>query len=185
MANFVDILFILLLLGGLALGFFQGTIRLLIAIIAFYVGIVLASLYFTTVGLFFQQRFSSTLRVGQITAFAMILLIAFLLLTIAGLYTFRYAKMPASLDFLDRIIGTLLGLLLGGFFLGMLAVILKLLFFPDIGDPASLPIVGAFQSSVRGSFLIDFFSNRILPLIFVTLQPILPKNAVDIIFQIR
>ena len=183
--NFIDIVFVLLLLGALALGFFQGTIRLLIAIVAFYVGIVLASLYFTTVGLVFQQRFHSSLRVGQITAFAIILLVAFLLLAIAGLYTFRYAKMPASLDFIDRIVGTVFGLLLGGFFLGMLAVILRLLFYPEIGDPASLPIVGAFQRSVRGSFLIGFFSNRILPLIFVTLQPILPRNATEIFFQIR
>ncbi|MFN8476206.1 MAG: CvpA family protein [Kouleothrix sp.] len=44
--NVTDIVFILILLGGLALGFFQGTIRLIITIIAFYVGIVLASLYF-------------------------------------------------------------------------------------------------------------------------------------------
>jgi membrane protein required for colicin V production len=185
MPNFVDILFILLLLGALALGFFQGTIRLLIAMVAFYVAIVLASLYFTSLGLIFQQRFHSSLRVGQITAFALIMLVAFLLLAIAGLYTFRYAKMPASLDFVDRIIGTIFGLLLGGFFLGMLAVILRLLFYPEIGDPASLPIVGAFQGSVRGSFLVGFFSNRILPLIFVTLQPILPRNAIEIFFQIR
>src|ERR1043166_7878220 len=105
--NFMDIVFILLLLGGLALGFFQGTIRLLIAIVAFYVGILLASLYFTTVGLIFQRRFHSTLYVGQITAFAIILLVSFLLLAIAGFYTFRYAKMPASLDFIDRIVGTI------------------------------------------------------------------------------
>jgi uncharacterized membrane protein required for colicin V production len=183
--NFVDIVFILLLLGALALGFFQGTIRLLIAIVAFYVAIVLASLYFTSVGLVFQQRFHSTLRVGQITAFAVIMLVAFLLLAIAGLYTFRYAKMPASLDFIDRILGTLLGLFLGAFFLGMLAIILRLLFYPEIGDPASLPVVGAFQRSVRGSFLIDFFSNRLLPLIFVMLRPILPRDAVEIFFQIR
>src|SRR5262245_63270587 len=131
--NFVDIVFVLLLLAALALGFFQGTIRLLIAIVAFYVGIVLASLYFTTVGLFFQQRFHSSLRVGHITAFAVIMLVSFLLLTIAGLYTFRYAKMPASLVFLDRIVGTLLGLVLGAFLLGMFGIILKLLLYPDIG----------------------------------------------------
>src|ERR671931_2912977 len=81
--NLIDILFLLILLGGLALGFFQGTIKLLIAIIAFYVGIILASLYFPIVGNFFRQRFHSTLEVGQITAFAVILLVAFLLLTIA------------------------------------------------------------------------------------------------------
>src|SRR5262245_46425949 len=115
--NFVDLLFLLLLLGGLALGFFQGTIKLLVAIVAFYVGILLASLYFTTVGLTFMRRFNSSLQVGQITAFAVILLVAFLLLTVAGLYTFRYARLPSGLDFLDRMVGTVLGLVMAGLFL--------------------------------------------------------------------
>ncbi len=48
--NAIDLLFILLLLAGLAIGFFQGTIRLTIAIVSFYVSIVLASLYFQLVG---------------------------------------------------------------------------------------------------------------------------------------
>jgi uncharacterized membrane protein required for colicin V production len=182
--NFVDLLFLLLLLGGLALGFFQGTIRLFVAIVAFYVGIVLSSLYFTTVGLSFQRRFHSSAHVGQITAFAVILLVAFLLLTVAGLYTFRYARLPSSLDFIDRMAGTVLGLVLAGLFLGMLGVILKLLFYGQIGA-ADLPIIAAFQGSVRASFLVRFFSNQILPLIFVTLQPILPRDAADIIFKIQ
>src|SRR5215216_7146193 len=90
--NGIDLLFILLLLAGLALGFFQGTIKLLIAIVAFYIGIILASLYFPIVGNFFRVRFHASLEVGQIMAFGLILLLSFLLLTVAGLYTFRYAK---------------------------------------------------------------------------------------------
>jgi membrane protein required for colicin V production len=183
--NVIDILFILLLLGGLALGFFQGTIRLIVAIVSFYVGIVLASLYFTTVGLFFQRRFSSTLFVGQIMAFALILLVAFMLLTIAGLYTFRYAKMPPSLDFIDRIIGTLLGLLLGCLFLGMFAIVLKDLFiFQDVAGSITFPIMRSFQNGVRGSFLVSFFGNQILPLIYTTVQPVLPRDA-GIIFRFQ
>ncbi len=85
--NGTDLMFILLLLGGLALGFFQGTLKLVIAIIAFYVGIVLASLYFQPIGNFFRVRFNSSTEVGQITAFAVVLVVSFLLLTGAGLYT--------------------------------------------------------------------------------------------------
>jgi membrane protein required for colicin V production len=182
--NFVDALFILLLLGGLALGFFQGTIKLLVTIIAFYVGIILASLYFTTLGVTFQRRFGSSLYVGQVTAFAVILLVAFLLLTVAGIYTFRYARMPASLDFIDRIAGTMLGLVMACLLLGMLGVILKLLFYgPTSGE--GLPIIASFQGSVRASFLVGFFSNQILPLIFVTVQPFLPADATNIIFKIQ
>ena len=183
--NAIDILFILLLLAGLALGFFQGTIRLFIAIVAFYVGIILASLYFTTVGLFFQRRFNSTLYVGQIMAFIIILLIAFFLLTIAGFYTFRYAKMPASLDFIDRIIGTMLGLLLGVLFLGMLAIVLKDLFvYQDVAGSITFPIMRAFQSSVRTSLLAPLFSDRILPLVYTTVQPVLPRDS-SIIFRFQ
>lgn len=183
--NAIDLLYILLLLAGLALGFFQGTIKLLVAIIAFYVGIILSSLYFQIVGNFFRRRFNSSQEVGEITAFAIILLTSFLLLTIAGLYTFRYAKMPPSLDFIDRIIGTVLGLAMGALFLGMLAILLQKLFvFRELGDLGGLPIMAAFQSGVRNSGLVTFFAENILPWIYVSLQPILPREA-DIIFKVR
>lgn len=183
--NGVDILFILLLLGSLALGFFQGTIKLVVAIIAFYVSIILASLYFPIVGNFFRQRFRSTLEVGQITAFAVILLFSFLLLTVAGLYTFRYAKMPASLDFVDRIVGTMLGLLLGALFLGMLSILLQGLFIDrDVAGSVTFPIIGALQRNVRSSFLVAFFGNQILPLIYASVQPALPRES-QFIFRVR
>jgi membrane protein required for colicin V production len=176
--NFTDLLFILLLLAFLALGFFQGTIKLLVAIISFYVSIILSSLYFQFVGRFFRQRLGTTLDVAQITAFALILLVAFLLLTVAGLYTFRYARLPASLDFIDRIIGTLLGLLMGALILGMFAEILHLLLIArSPASEISFPVMRAIQSSVRASLLVSFFGETILPLVFSLVQPILPREA--------
>lgn len=183
--NVIDILFILLLLGGLALGFFQGTIKLIIAIVAFYVGIVLASLYFLVVGDFFRRRFESTPEVSQITAFAVILLVSFLLLLIAGLYTFRYARLPSSLDFIDRVIGSLLGLALMGLFLGIFANLLAKLFIErDVAGAIDLPIFGFLQSRIRSSFLLPYFRDYILPLIYNVVRPILPREA-DFIFVAR
>ena len=183
--NGIDLLFILLFLSGLALGFFQGTLKLLITIISFYVGIVLASLYFQVLGNFFRLRFNTSGEVGQVTAFATVLLVSFLLLTIAGLYTFRYARVPASLDFLDKILGTLLGMLLAALIMGMLAILLKDLFvFRSPATEASLPIVIAFQNGVRTSTLVNFFGNNVLPLIYGFLRPILPAEA-ELIFRVR
>lgn len=183
--NAIDLLFILLVLGGMALGFFQGTIRLVIAIVAFYVGIVLASLYFQVVGNFFRIQFRSSLQVGQITAFAVILLVAFIVLTIAGIYTFRYARVPAVLDFLDRIVGTILGLLLAALFLGILASVLQLLFVnQNVAGTITFPIMRAFQNSVRGSVLVVVFGDQILPLIYAMVQPLLPGEA-RYIFQVQ
>ena len=183
--NGIDILFILILLGGLALGFFQGTIKLVIAIVAFYVSIILASLYFQALGNFFRLRFRSSVEVGQITAFASVLLVAFLLLTIAGLYTFRYLRVPHSLDFLDKIIGTMFGLLMAALFMGMLAILLKDLFvYRSPATEASLPIVIAFQRGVRTSTLVGFFGNNILPLLYGFMRPILPAEA-ELIFRVQ
>jgi len=183
--NGIDLLFILILLGGLALGFFQGTIKLLVTIVAFYVSLVLASLYFQAVGNFFRVRFQSSQEVGQVTAFATVMLISFLLLALAGLYTFRYLKVPPSLDFIDKILGTLLGLLLAALFMGLLAILLKNLFvFRSPASEASLPIVVSFQGGVRNSTLVGFFGDRLFPLLYRTVQPILPAEA-DFIFRVQ
>jgi membrane protein required for colicin V production len=183
--NGIDLLFILILLAGLALGFFQGTIKLLVAILAFYVSLVLASLYFQAVGNFFRLRFHSSREVGEVTAFATVMLISFLLLVLAGLYTFRYLKAPASLDFIDKILGTLLGLLLGALFMGLLAILLKDLFvFRNPAGEAALPVVISFQSGVRTSTLVSFFGDRVFPLLYQTVRPILPAQA-DLIFRVR
>jgi uncharacterized membrane protein required for colicin V production len=177
--NLTDIALIALFFSFLALGFFQGTIKLLITIISFYISLILAGLYFQTVGRFFRQRFGTTAEAGQIVAFAVILLVAFLLLTIAGLYTFRYAKMPSALDFIDRIAGTMLGLVLGALVLGILSEIL-ILYFVNSSLPPPYPIVRMFQGSVRGSFLVGFFANNILPLILNLVRPLLPPGALTI-----
>lgn len=183
--NFMDIVYILLLLAGLALGFFNGTIKLAVTIIAFYVGIILASLYFQTVGNFYRTQFGSSTDVAQITAFASILLLAFLLLTVAGLYTFRYARLPASLDFVDRIVGTLLGLGLAALVMGMISILLRDLFvFRNVAASIDLPFMIFLQNNIRSSFLVAFFGTELLPLIYGTLEPILPQEA-DIIFRVR
>lgn len=183
--NFMDAVFLVMLVIGLAIGFFQGTIKLLVAIVAFYVGIILASLYFQSVGLFFQRSFRSSPSVGQITAFAVILLVAFLVLTIAGLYTFRYARVPPSLDFIDRIIGTLLGLFLGALVIGMFAILLRNLFvFQDTAGSLDYPIARFFQSNVRTSILLPFFADYVLPVLYNTLRPVLPRES-EIIFRVR
>ena len=183
--NGIDLLYILLLLGGLALGFFQGTLKLLITIIAFYVSIVLASLYFQAVGNFFRVRFHTSAEVGQVTAFATVLLLSFFLLTLAGLYTFRYFRVPKSLDFFDKILGTLLGLFLAALFMGMLSILLKDLFvYRSPASAASLPFMISLQSGIRSSTMVSFFGNNILPMLYGFLRPILPGEA-ELIFRVQ
>ncbi|MDZ4720985.1 MAG: CvpA family protein [Roseiflexaceae bacterium] len=180
--NLTDATLLILVLAFLALGFFQGTIKLLVAILSFYVSLILAGFYFQILGRFFQQRFGTTFDVAQIVAFTLVLLVGFILLTLSGLYTFRYAKVPPALDFIDRVVGTVFGLVMGGLVIGMIAKILILLLVDR--DPAStidFPIMQSIQNGVRSSTLIPFFNNNVLPLIISLVQSFLPQSA-SIIF---
>jgi uncharacterized membrane protein required for colicin V production len=181
--NGVDLLFVALLIGGLALGFAQGTVRLMIAIIALYIGIILASLYFQIVGEWLRTRLGSTVQVGQIVAFALIMISGLLLLSAAGFYTFRYVQVPASLEFIDRVLGLMLGLVLSALILGMFALFLSSLFInQNAAGTFTFPVTRWFQSSARTSILLPFFGSNVLPFIYATLRPVLPPES-GIIFQ--
>ena len=182
--NLMDILFILLFFGMLIVGFFQGMVRLLVLILAFYLALVLASLYYPSLGEFFVRNFDSQRFVGQYVAFALVLFVSFLLLTLAGLYTFRYFRMPGGLEYLDRIGGTLLGLVFGGMIVGILAVLLYNLMVVRGGRNIDLPLFRAFGDAVASSTVMDYFANIILPQSYNILDPILPEGA-DLLFQVR
>lgn len=183
--NGVDLLIIVMLIASLAIGMFQGIIRLVIAIVALYISIVLASLYFQPFGNFLRVQFKSTLEAGQAIGFAIILMVGFILLLMAGLYTFRYARMPMALEFLDRMIGTVLGLFLGALIIGMFAVLLRNLFvFQSPAETLNYPFTMTFQNWTRSSVLIRVFNGYVLPLIYRTVDPMLPPEA-NVIFQIQ
>ncbi|GAB4109581.1 MAG: CvpA family protein [Roseiflexaceae bacterium] len=177
--NSIDLTLLLFLIMFIALGFFQGTIKLLVAIISFYISIILANLYSFALGAFFRRQFGTALDMAQIIAFATLLIVGFLLLTLAGLYTFRYAKFPDALDFIDKIAGTLLGLVLGGFFVGMFAEILVLLFVDrSPAEGISFPIIRSMQNDVRTSLMVKTFIDTVLPLIAGLLKPLIGNSII-------
>lgn len=182
--NFIDLLFILLFFGMLAAGFFQGMIRLLVTIIALYLAVVLASLYYAPLGEFFVRNFRAQRFVGQYVAFFLVMFFSFVLLTIAGLYTFRYAKLPGGLEYLDRIIGTVLGMLLGVLLIGIFGGLLYNLMIVRGGRNIELPLFRALGNSVAASTLISYFSDVLLPLAYDTMDPILPEGA-DFLFRVQ
>lgn len=179
----MDIFFILLLIVCIAVGFFQGMIRVTIAIVALYLGLVLASLYYPSVGDFLVRRLNTTRPVGQYVGFAMVLFVAFIILLIAGIYTFRYATLPGRLQYLDRILGTILGLCLGGFLIGIFATFLWTLLV-ERGAAPDLPLMSMVTRSTQTSFLPRYFATEILGRSYAILDPILP-DGVRLIFSVQ
>lgn len=179
--NFIDLVFILLFFGMLAAGFFQGMIKLLVMIVAIYLAVVLASLYYAPLGEFFVRSFDTQRYVGQYIAFFLVLTVAFILLTVAGLYTFRYAKLPGGLQYLDRIVGAVLGMFMGVILIGIFGSLLWNLLIMRGGRNIELPLFGALGTSVANSTLLRYFSTVLLPSAYNRIDPILPEGA-DLLF---
>lgn len=173
----IDLVLILVLLGTIALGFFKGTIKLLVSLFAFYASVVLAGLYFRFMATFFTSRGTAP-QVANAISFFLILFACFVLLALAGLYTFRYIRLPGRLDYLDRILGTVLGVGLAVLLTGILAMLLNYVFVENTSAQAnSLPIMGFLQRSVRGSTVCSLLINRILPTVYTLVGPFLPEAA--------
>lgn len=175
--NFIDLFFLLLLVAMLAIGFFQGMIRLIVLIVALYLSVVLASLYFPAVATFFQRQFGTQRIPAEYIAFTILLMVSFILLTVAGLYTFRYAKMPGQLQYVDRIIGVVLGVVLAGLFIGIFAVVLWNLMILRGGENIDWPLMRTLGNGIRRSFLLNYFADTVLPQTYDVIGPILPEGA--------
>lgn len=174
---FIDLLFLFLLVGILIISFFQGVIRMTILLVSFYLSIVLASLWFRPFGAFLKKSFHSTIYVGQYVAFALILLVGLAAISAAGLYTFRYAKVPGRFLMVDHIIGVLMGLVLAGLVLGIFAVLLWNLMVERGGCSIDFPVVKWLCRSIRNSFLLGYFARHILTKTYSIADPVLPDDV--------
>ncbi|NTV63084.1 MAG: CvpA family protein [Oscillochloris sp.] len=175
--NFIDVVFLLLFITSVVVGFFQGMIRLFVLLAALYLSLVLASLYYTSVGQWLIQNFGSQRFVAQYVGFVLVFFFGFLLLAAAGLYTFRYAHLPGSLKYLDHIGGVILGMLLGVFFIGTFAAVLYNLMIVRGGRTIDFPLMRSLGSGVANSFLLRFFAGDLLSLVYNILDPVLPDGA--------
>ncbi len=182
--NAIDILLVVLFFGALAAGFFQGTIRIVLVILSFYLSTVLASLYYQTLADVFVRELGGQRFVSQYVAFALIHLLCFIVLTFVGIYTFRYVQTPYHLEMVDRIVGTALGVIIGGMALGLAAVLLWNLFIVRGLAGVDYPITRWLGGQIRESIMLRFFANAVLPSIYEIVDPVLP-DAARIIFQVR
>ncbi len=172
-----DILLMLLVIVIAAMGFFHGTVRIIIALITLYASIVLASLYFRFLTIFFTGRGTSQ-AVADAVSFVIILALCFLILFAAGLYTFRYVRAPRRLEYLDRMAGTLLGLLLGAIVAVIMAMVLNYTFVRhDIASNTTVPMTSTVQRSVRGSTVRPLLLEHGLPRVYTAVSPFLPDAA--------
>jgi membrane protein required for colicin V production len=171
----------LLLLGTIILvaaaGFFHGTIKLLLALLMFYASLLLAGLYYNFAALAFVERGANPV-LAQAFSFFLILVVAFMLLLVAAVYTFRYVRLPARLDVLDRMLGTGVGILFGFAVTCILALVLRYAFIThDLAGDGGFALMRMLQSSTRSASLVPLLLGRVFPPIYVLIAPFLPDTA--------
>ena len=54
----------------------------------------------------------------------------------------------------------------------------------DVAGSVTFPIINALQNNVRRSFLVAFFGDQMLPLIYTSVRPVLPRES-EFIFRVR
>ncbi|GAA5529299.1 CvpA family protein [Herpetosiphon gulosus] len=179
---FVDILLLLFVVIGLFYGFFQGMLKVGVAIFVFYLTIVLSSLYYRPLALMISKNSTTPFQVLEMLSFLILLFVLFFILLWVASYTFRYLKVGGQLQYIDKVIGTFLGLILGAMIASIFAMMLRYLFTTNAAAVLDYPAMKFLQASTRASVLKDVFLNIILPLIYGPISPIMPDSA-DTLFR--
>ncbi|MDP9309898.1 MAG: CvpA family protein [Chloroflexota bacterium] len=177
---FVNVLLMALFLIVTGAGFFQGTVKLVIALVTFYLSVVLASLYFKLMATYFN----TSPVVAEAVSFFIILTLCFIILLAMSLYTFRYVRFPGRLEYLDRILGVGFGVILGVVLASIIAMVLQYMFISHRAGN-EYPITRALQTSTQNSTLLRLLMYNILPRLFTLVSPFLPDAAIPFFNPIR
>jgi membrane protein required for colicin V production len=113
--NWLDIVIIIVLIVPAFIGLKTGIIKILLTVAGLVVGVVLAGRFST--GLGERMTFISNTGVAKVVAFAIILLVVMALAAVAAAFLKGIAS-TLLLGWVNRLGGAVLGLVLGGIFIG-------------------------------------------------------------------
>jgi uncharacterized membrane protein required for colicin V production len=164
--NRFDLLVVLFLGGMFVLGFVQGTIRRVLGLASMLFSFLLAASLRDSLGAFLASNWNQfpdeyAVMIGFGTVF-IAATIAFTLV-IQGFY--HHQPLFEKANFVDEVIGGLLGILQGLFLIGFMIIILDSFFsitsIPESG--AELPFLRGFHEFLDGSTTADIFRSRLIP----------------------
>jgi uncharacterized membrane protein required for colicin V production len=169
--SWIDLAIIVVLAGGVFVGFTQGAIRYLLNSVGVLVAFVLAAqLKGPLVGLLgFWTAFSPAGR--ELLVFVLL----FFGLVIAAWFTtravYRRTRLPVPRQ-LDELAGALLGLLWVALLITFHLVVYDSYFVAAGAEPRGW--VGAYWEAMNGSLLVDFFRESLLPIAGFLVRPFVP-----------
>lgn len=178
--NTIDILFALLFIGVIAYGFFSGIIRLVMLLIALYLSVIVAGLFYIPFGDALRSGLSSLeIFTSQVLAFLVLACAGTAILTLTMIKTFVAVRLPNFMAGADQVGGASLGLVVGLFAAVITTIILRI-YFGLILSAANAgfnvtPILLTLALHMQTSFLANFFIDLSKP-IFTIISPWFPNG---------
>jgi uncharacterized membrane protein required for colicin V production len=181
--NPFDVLIAFALLGGIALGFVRGLIRMALSLLVLYVATILAMNFYIPLGRWIRYLSGNRAAVtaGEVLAFLLILIVVFAGLSFLIRRTYKDTEWP-GLRQIDQLGGLVLGFLVTSLWIG-LAI---------IGIAFVLGTAGAGSDSLRQNLLLQFQSSHLIPIFykflpvaFATLKPWIPRGQLPEIFTFK
>lgn len=179
--NPFDFLIAVALVGGAALGFVRGLVRMALSLVVLYVAAALAMVLYPRLGKLIGQMSGLPIAVAQGVAFLFILAVIAILLNFLLHRTFRETELP-GLRQVDQLGGMVVGFFLMIVWVGLCLVVLAFMLSVPVTeeDTVRTSMISFFQ----GSYLIPIF-YKFLPIALATLKPWMPKGVAPEIFTFR
>ena len=179
--NPFDFLIALALVGGVALGFVRGLVRMALSLVVLYVAAALAMVFHPQLGRLINQMSGLPLAVAQGLAFLLILAVVAIVVNFLLRRAYRDTELP-GLRQVDQLGGMVVGFILTVIWIGLCLLVLAFMLSTPVTDDDTFrqSMVAYFQSSN----LIPIFYN-FLPIALATLRPWMPKGLPPDLFTFR
>jgi uncharacterized membrane protein required for colicin V production len=175
--NPFDFLIVLALLGGAALGFVRGLVRMALSLLVLYVAAVVATIGYEFAGRWIRYITTLPKTISQGLGFLFLLALTAIVLNFVLRKTYRDTELPGIRQ-IDQLGGMIIGFFLATLWIGFCILVIAFILGAPVGEDSVLHmnLVNYFQSSN----LIPIFYS-FLPIALATLKPWMPRGLPDIL----
>jgi membrane protein required for colicin V production len=179
--NPFDVLIVLALLAGVALGFVRGLVRMILSLLVLYLAAVAAMTLYTSLGNWLRVVAGLPLSLSQSLSFLVILILISAAINFVLRRTYKHTELPGVRQ-IDQLGGMIVGFFLSVVWIGLSILIIAFFLRASLGQEAPIQqtVIGYFR---RSSLIPVFY--RVLPVILATLRPWMPKGLPPEIFTFR
>ncbi len=172
--NPFDVFIVFILLGGIALGFIRGLVRMVMNLLVLYVAMVLAITFYASIGRWVAFVSAGFLprNTTQAIAFLLILVLTTVIINFILYRTYKDTELPGIRQ-IDQLGGMIGGFVLVSTWIGL--GIVALAFVLTATDVAGSSLRENMILYFQTSYLIPTF-YKLLPIVLATLRPWMPKG---------